>query len=567
MSLTYGLTNPAAMMGSEAEVTPDLFKFYTVVPTRSTESTAANKRRPVLYTSLNGGVRWCYESQTSSSTTHGLYDANYSGNFYFDAGNTDADHGVLMALAHKSASSNYGAYKARAGLTYPIRIANQSWEWSSVVAYNTSNQPSREICKNLNASNTSRYFCIKDGGGYAYNNYAWSTANWTTTNFNSGFTINDDGGFRHICVNPEDNHAALIYFNTNDSNKYIRTTYCNTDDLTSAVDYTTTIFGGTNKKQNEFKYVSIGYLPGVGFLIFYAYANNNSFCVRILRTYDPVTGEKLAYNQFVQTDAVQNIGTSNNKMLANGAHSWYCPWTKEYYFLPNAYQVFWTKDGLNWNSSSPTGASSSTTCVKFMTDGQSMVVATSGSAYYYSRDKGRGWTSDVTLSPNGFNTAQSTDSIVLPFKCTNNIGIDTSNITLGYSLNISTGAAVSDTPCFYTNEYIPVDPNTSYVFYGACITPHSSIAEKQKTFYNRILYYDSSHNFISGKEGADYTHTANQREVPCIFTSPSNAAYARISCMVDNITVTQESTGYYKWYFAKESDFVAMTNYGDIVMD
>lgn len=561
MALSYGLTNPAAFKkGGESEPTPDLFKFYTVVPTRSTESSAANKRRPVLYTSLNGGVRWCYESQSSD-----FYYVNYGGNFYFDAGNTDADHGVLMALAHKSASSSYSAYKARAGLTYPIQLGMQGWETSSAVSYSTANQPNREICKNLNGVNSSRYFCIKQGGGFVYNNYAWSTANWTTTAFSSGFTINDDGGFRHICINPEDNHAALIYFNTNDSNKYIRMTYCNTDDLTSVVDYTTTIWGGTNKKQSEYKYASIGYLPGVGFLIFYAYANNNSFCVRILRTYDPVTGEKLAYNQFVQTDAVQNIGTSNNKMLANGAHSWYCPWTKEYYFLPNAYQVFWTKDGLNWNSSSPTGASGSTACTKFMTDGQSMVVATSGSAYYYSKDKGQTWWNDVTLTPNGFNTSQSTDTIVLPFKCVNNVSIDTTDITLGYSLNISTGAATSDTPCFYTNEYIPVDPDTSYVFYGACITPHGSIAEKQKTFYNRILYYDSSNNFISGKEGAGYT--PNQREVPCIFTTPSNAAYARISCMVDNTTVTQELVDSYKWYFAKEDDFVAMTNYGDIVCD
>lgn len=562
MALSYGLTNPAAFMGGGTiEEYPDLFKMYTVVPTRSTESTAANKRRPVLYTSLNGGVRWIYESQSS-----GLRAANYSGNFYFDALNTDADHGVLMALAHKSASSSYGAYKARAGLTYQIRLAIQGWETSSVVAYSTTNQPSREICKNLNSTNhENRYFCIRDGGGYIYNDSPWSTANWTSTNFGTGYTLSDGGGFKHICVNPEDSHAALVYLNTNDSNKYYRLCYCNLDTLSSVVDYTTIALGSTTHSNTDYKYLSIDYLPGVGFLIFYAYSNDNNFCVRILRTYDPVTGEKLPYNQFVQTDAVQSIGTANNKIVQYGSHGWYCPWTKEYYYLPNAYQVFWTRDGINWNSSSPTEASNSTVCTKFMTDGQSMVVATSGSAYYYSRNKGQSWTSDVTLSPDGFNTGRSNDTIVLPFKCENNIGINTSDVTLGYSLNISTGAAVSDTPCFYTNEYIPISANTSYIFYGACRTPHGSIAEKQKTFYNRILYYDSSHNFISGKEGANYTHTANQREVPCIFTSPSNAAYARISCMVDNTTVTQESVGYYKWYFAKEEDFVAMTNYGDIV--
>ena len=565
MALSYGLTNPAAFMkGEGSEITPDLFKFYTVVPTRSTESTAANKRRPVLYTSLNGGVRWIYESQSS-----GLRAANYSGNFYFDALNTDADHGVLMALAHKSASSSYGAYKARAGLTYRIRLAIQGWETSSVVAYSTTNQPSREICKNLNSTSyENRYFCIRDGGGYIYNDSSWSTANWTATNFGTGYTLTDGGGFKHICVNPEDTHAALVYLNTNDSNKYYRLCYCNLDNLSSVVDYTTEALGSTTHTNTDYKYLSVDYLPGVGFLFFYSYSNENGFKVRILRTYDETTGEKLAYNQFVaDSHTVISVGGANNQVVQYGSHGWYCPWTKEYYFAPNAYQVFWTKDGLNWNSTAATGASASTACMKFITDGQSMVVATSGSNYYYSRNKGQGWTTDVTLSPDGFNTARSTDTIVLPFKCVNNVSIDTTDITLGYSLNISTGAATSDSSCFYTDSYISVDPNTSYVFYGSCKTPHGNIAEKQKAFYNRILYYDSNHNFISGKEGADYTHSANQREVPCIFTSPSNAAYARISCNLDNTTATQELVDSYKWYFAKEDDFVAMTNYGDIVCD
>jgi hypothetical protein len=550
MALSYGLTNPAAGMISTStpEPTPDLFKFYTVVPTRSTESSTANKRRPVLYTSLNGGIGWNYESQNNSNA---FYSVNYGGNFYFDAGNTDADHGVLMALAHKSASSSYSAYKARAGLTYPIQLGLQGWE-SNAVAYSTTNQPNREICKNLNGSNTSRYFCIKDGGGYAYNNTAWGTANWSITNFNSGFTLNDDGGFKHICINPEDDHAALVYSNTNDSNKYIRITYCNTDALSSVVDYTTTIFGGTAKKQNEFKYVSIDYLPDVGFLIFYAYANNNSFCVRILRTHDPVTGEKLPYNQFVQTDAVQNIGTSNNKMLAYGAHGWYCPWTKEYYFAPNAYQVFWTKDGLNWNSSATTGASTSTTCVKFMTDGQNMVVATSGSAYYRSYDKGQTWASGTSLSPNGFNTGRSNDTIVLPFKCVNNLGIDTSNLSLGYTLDSSTGQPVANAANFYANEYVPINSNTSYVVYGKNKTTNLL------SYFVSIAWYDSSKNFISRSD------TNSVYDVG-IFTSPSNAVYARIRCNLNNTTVTQAMVDSYKWYFAKEDDFKVMTNYGDIV--
>jgi len=565
--LKYGTLIPACFYPYiSSDGYPDICKFYTAMPTRSTESSAANQRRPVLYGSLNGGVRWCYETQSSNNN---FYWANYCGNFYFNSTKYN-----LEAWAHKSPNSNYGTYKASAGTTEPpadLKLGMQTWTTSAVVPYNTSNLPNREICKSFNGVNTNRYFCIKEGGGYAYSDTPWGASPWTTTSFGlSNVTLTDDGGFKHICMNPEDDHAALVFFVTNDSNKYLRTYYCNTDSVTSVVDYTTIIWGNTTSKQATYKYVSIDYLPGVGFLIFYndySLGVDEGFSVRILRTYDPITGEKLTYNNFIQTDAEQFVGTTNNEIVQYGSHGWYCPWTKEYFFAPNAYQVFWTSDGINWNNSVTTGASRTTACQKFLTDGQSMVVATSGSAYYYSRNKGQGWTTDVTLSPNGFNTARSNDTIVLPFKCENNIGINTSDITLGYSLNISTGAAVSDTTCFYTNEYIPVDPDTSYVFYGACITPHGSIAEKQKTFYNRILYYDSNHNFISGKEGADYTHTANQREVPCLFTSPSNAAYARISCMVDNTTVTQESIGYYKWYFAKESDFKVMTEYGDIVVN
>ena len=566
--LKYGTLTPACFYPYiDSDGYPDICKFYTAMPTRSTESSAANQRRPVLYGSLNGGVRWCYESQSS-----GFYPVNYGGNFYF---NSPKYH--LEAWAHKSTSSSYGAYKAVCGNTNTktdIKLSNQGWSTSAVVPYNTANQPNREICKNLNSTSYyGRYFCIKDGGGYAYNDDPWSTVNWSTTSFGlSGVTLTDDGGFKHICMNPEDDHSALVFFVTNDSNKYLRIYYCNTDTVSMVKDYTVTVWEDDVTKQSNYKYVSIDYLPGVGFLIFYIYYSGwnvpSEFRVRILRTYDPVTGEKLPSNQFVRTDSAQYIGSSDNAMVQYGSHGWYCPWTKEYFFAPNAYQVFWTKDGIHWDSSAVTGASSSTACQKFLTDGQNIIVATSGSAYYYSRSKGQGWVSDVTLSPNGFNTNRSNDTIVLPFKCENNIGINTSDLTLGKAIDRTTGAVVDSSTNFYLNGFIPVDPSTSYVFYGSCKTPYSNIAEKQKTFFNRILYYDSSYNYISGKEGADYTTGGTpNREVPCIFTSPANAAYAKVTCNINNTNVTQTLVDSYKWYFAKESDFKVMTEYGDIVVN
>ena len=557
MALSYGLTNPAAFMkGEGSEVTPDLVKFYTAVPTRSTQSTAANKRRPVLYTSFSGGFGWKYESETSSSTTHGFYDANYCGNFYFDANNADADHGVLMALAHKSASSSYGAYKARAGLTYPIRIANQSWEWSSVVAYNTTNQPNREICK---CPGSNRYFCIKEGGGYAYNNTAWSTANWTTTSFGlSSITLSDDGGFKHICVDPEKDHDALVFFTTNDSNKYLRFYLCNLNDLNAPVDYTTTIFYAPTRKQSEYKYVSIDFLPGVGYLIFYCYGSDNNWCVKRLLTHDLTTGELLPFNQYILAESIVKVGTF--PITQNGSHGWYCPWTKEYYFVPSARQVFWTKDGLNWNSSAVTGASTSAVCRKFITDGQNMIVATSGSAYYRSYDKGQSWVSGTSLSPDGFNVNRSNDTIVMPFRCINNIGIDMSSVVLG-EYYTSTGTIGTSVHNFRLNDYIPVDPSTSYVFFGKKTT------DVPITRNSRISFYDSNKTFISQTESNSWITTGSGNYTPCIVTSPSNAAYARLCCRIDDNAVTQESIASCKWYFAKENDFIAMTNYGNIVCD
>lgn len=571
---SYGTLTPATFQsyGTPTSDYPDLFKFYTCVPTRSTESTAANQRRPVLYTSLNGGVRWCYESQNNSNN---FYNANYCGNFYF---NSDKYH--LEAWAHRSSSSSYSSYKAVCGDTDTqtgIKVGKQnSWTTSSAVAYNTTSLPNREIFRNAYGTNSSRYFSIRDGSSssyapqYCYNNSPWGTASWTATSFGvSSQTFSNSQGFKQICINPEVEHEALIYYLTGGSGtQYLRTYLVNLDTMTSPIDYTTEIWGTTTRLPGNYSYVSFDYLPGVGYLIIYWYNGNNSFTVRILRTFDPITHEPLQNNQYVCSDAM-NFGDANSKPKNNGQRGFYCPWTKEYFYCPNAKQLWWTTDGENWTkSASDTSASATTNCQKFLTDGTSMVIATSGSAFYYSRDKGQTWINDYTLSPNGFNTNKSNDTIVLPFKCINNIGINTSDLVLEKTIDNTTGEVVDSPTNFYLNGFIPVDPNTSYVFYGACKTPHDNISEKQKTWYNRILYYDSSYNFISGKEGADYTTTGSpNREVPCIFTSPSNAAYAKVTCNMENVTATQAIVDSYKWYFAKEDDFKVMTEYGDIVMN
>ena len=545
--LNIGNLVPASYMKFGEEY-PDLFKFYTVVPTRSTESsTAANYRRPVLYTSLNSGIGWKYESVSSD-----LYWANYGGNFYFNASKYH-----LEAWAHKSTNSSYGAYKASCGSTDTltgIKLDKQSWTTSSVVAYNTANQPNREICKCLNSS---RYYCIKEGGGYVYNNDPWNTANWTGLSIPSGTTLSDDGGFCHMCVNTEKEHEALVFLTTNDSNKYLRFYLFNTNDGNFGTNYTTTIMDNVHKQAN-FKYCSIGFLPGIGYLIFYTYGSETQWYVKRLITHDLSTGEMLPYNQYIM-DYIA-VGTSG--IVQSGSHGWYCPWTKEYYFVPNANQVWSTKDGRNWTQAGVnTPASATTLCRKFMTDGQNMVIATSASAFYYSRDKGQTWSSGTALSsPNGFNTNKSNDTIVLPFKCKNNIGINKGNVTLGYWLNAS-GQPEASAQNFYTNDYIPIDASTSYVFYGR------KKANNWITRNNRICFYDSNKTYISQTESNSWVSKGSGNYMPCVVTSPSNAAYIRISCRIDDTTVDQTLVDSCKWYFAKEEDFEVMTKYGDIVMN
>ena len=540
MALSYGLTNPTAFKGQFEEY-PDLVKFYTNYPTRSTESSVDNKRRPVLYTSLSNGRNWNFESQSTN-----FYWLNYGGNFYFNSSNSH-----LEAWAHKSQSSSYSSYK---GSGDPITLGTQTWT-SKALPYSTTNTPNKEICRNFTSTTyPNRYFCIKDGGGYAYNDDPWNTDSWTTTSFNTSNQVYpSDGGFRHICMDLEGSHAIFVLFVTNDSNKYIRLYSCNADTLRTSKDYTSIALNNTNRKLADYKYISIDYLPGVGFLIFYAYQSDPRFQVRILRTYDETTGERLAWDEFVQdSHGSINVGGTNNKIVANGCRGWYCPWTKEYFFLPNPYQVFWTKDGVNWSSSTSTGLSATTTCYGFLTDGINMVVAGSTNTYKYSTDKGTTWNTGSTLSPDGFYLWGPNDRIVIPFKCVNNLFRVQPSVTLGYTLDSNTGQPVANAANFYTNEYIPINSNTSYVVYGKNKTTNLL------SYYVSIAWYDSSKNFISRSDtNSDYNVG--------IFTSPSNAIYARIRCNLNNTTVTQAMVDSYKWYFAKESDFKVMTKYGDIV--
>lgn len=554
MAISYGLTNPAAFkQGISVDSYPDLVKFYTNYPKDTSQSSAADQRHPQLFTSINNGID--FENESISSLNNSFYHINYGGNLYFNS-----TTGKLEALGHKSSDSGYDAYKATANWTSGDNVGINDWELSPyTVPYSTTNTPNKEICRSFNSVlSPGRYFCIKDGGGYAWNDNPLTTAEWTATSFNTSSVVYpSDGGFKHLCIDSQGSDNILVLFVTNNSNRYIRVNLYDPHTLTLKKDYTTIALNNTNRKLADYRYISVDYLPNVGFLIFYAYQSDPRFQVRILRTYSESTGERLASDQFVQdSHGSLNIGDSNNKIIANGCRGWYCPWTKEYFFLPNPYQVFWTKDGINWSSSNSTGLSSSTTCCGFLTDGINMVVSNSASTYMYSNDKGTTWNSGSTLSPDAFYLWGPNDRMVIPFKCTNNLFKAQPSVTLGYWLNDTDGQPTAHLQNFYTNDYIPVNSNTSYIFYG------QNKNTKANTWNNRITWYDSNKNWIS----TEYDHLKGH--IPALYTSPSNAAYARLSCRIESgVDVTQQMVNDCNWYFAKDSDFKPMKEFGDIVFN
>lgn len=552
MSLKYGLTNPAAFKQSKG-IYPDLFKFYSNYPSDTSQSTDDGKRHPQLFSSLNHGRTWINES--ISSLSNSFYQFNYGGNLYLDSSS-----GNLIAMGHKSSLADYPATRAQINWNGP-HLGISEWDLIKSIPSTTSNTSNKEICRNFTSNSyPNRYFCMKDGGGYAYIDNPYNTTGWSITVFGTSNTIYlNDGGFKHLCIDFQGSHSIFVVLRTNDSNRYIRLYSCNADTVNRAMDYTSIALGNNTRKITDYKYLSIDYLPNVGFLIFYAYQNDNRFQVRILRTFDETTGERLAWNQFVaDSHGSLNVGNANNKIVANGCRGWYCPWTKEYFFVPNPYQVFWSKDGINWSSSNATGLTATNTCVAFLTDGTNMMIADSTNSYRYSVDKGTTWTTGTTLSPDAFYLWGPNDRIVIPFKCTNNIFKSQPRVTLGYAFNNDTGEVVTNVNNFYTPDYFPVTPDTSYVFYGVNKTTGV------KTRWSRICYYDNNKNWIGFQEGYS-AYSGNNIEIPAIVKVPSNAAFVRFTCNPEGNTVTQQMVNSYKWYFAKEEDFVPMTEYGDIV--
>ena len=114
------------------------------------------------------------------------------------------------------------------------------------------------------------------------------------------------------------------------------------------------------------------------------------------------------------------------------------------------------------------------------------------------------------------------------------------NTVLECYINKADGEVKPSPPNFMFAGYMPVEAGKTYVAYGRAKTGNDL------SDYNRVAWYDSSKNWISG---ADYT----QNRI-AVVTAPANAAYARFSCNptgTTTTTVTQALVDSYNWTFCE----------------
>ena len=129
---------------------------------------------------------------------------------------------------------------------------------------------------------------------------------------------------------------------------------------------------------------------------------------------------------------------------------------------------------------------------------------------------------------------------------------NTSNISVGYYINRTTGEVTQSDANFMFSQYIPIQPSTSYVAYGR------RRGDNLLSQYNRITWYDANQNFIST---ANYTQNTIGKG-----TSPSNAAYMRLSVNPIGNTdpITIDTVLGFDWYIGKGNTEVPITPYSTI---
>ena len=131
------------------------------------------------------------------------------------------------------------------------------------------------------------------------------------------------------------------------------------------------------------------------------------------------------------------------------------------------------------------------------------VLAVDGNWYYWN---GSAWTSGGVY--------QSTVGVAVPSK---NL-FNKATATIGYYVDETTGGLMANAE-FYTTDYIPASPSTSYI---------------KNLSLNRTVFYDLNKVYISGS-----IPPANSY----IFTTPINCAFVKTSELLANIDITQIELG------------------------
>ena len=120
------------------------------------------------------------------------------------------------------------------------------------------------------------------------------------------------------------------------------------------------------------------------------------------------------------------------------------------------------------------------------------------------------------------------------------------NIKLGHFIN-DKGEEITSSSNYLYDTYIPIQSNTSYVFFGR------RKSDNTLSKYNRISWYNDKFEWISNSEYEQNTTT--------IAISPKNAAYSKLSCNIfgNNINLRYDDLVNFNWMFysgEKEESFV-----------
>ncbi len=125
-----------------------------------------------------------------------------------------------------------------------------------------------------------------------------------------------------------------------------------------------------------------------------------------------------------------------------------------------------------------------------------------------------------------------------------------SNIICGYWIKNNNGQLEASAQNFYTDYFMPVKPDTSYVAFGR------KKLNNTLSNYNRIAWYDSSKTWI---RNSTYTQGTIGTD-----TSPSNAAYARFHCNVDGSVLSIDHVLEWSWMFYEGTEEESFVPYGII---